>query len=145
MSSRFLPRRNVTSLVHRPVRALAHRFVVVLGSVAIASLAGCMSWFAPYRMEIQQGNYISQEVVSQLRPGMTRDQVRFLLGSPLVTDPFRPDRWDYIYTRAKQNSREVEARRLAVFFKDDVVERVSGDVVAAGEPGQPASPGARSN
>ena len=53
----------------------------------------------PYKIEIQQGNFVSQDMVSQLKPGMTKEQVRFVLGTPLVTDIFHPDRWDYLYWR----------------------------------------------
>ena len=98
----------------------------VLGCAAL--IAGC---FRPFQIEVQQGNYLTQEVVAQLRPGMTRDQVRFLLGTPLVIDPFRTDRWDYVYTRQPANSARVESRRLSVFFKDDGLSRVDGDISSA--------------
>lgn len=102
--------------------------------VAALLVAACnpLTVFSVYRMEIQQGNYISQEAVSQLKMGMTRDQVRFVLGTPLVTDIFHEDRWDYIYRRQRSNSRQVEERRLSVFFTGDKLVRVEGDVVPAG-------------
>ncbi|HXF65751.1 MAG TPA: outer membrane protein assembly factor BamE, partial [Burkholderiales bacterium] len=56
---------------------------------------------APYKMDIQQGNVVTQEMISKLRPGMTRSQVRFALGTPLVVDPFRTNRWDYVYLYEK--------------------------------------------
>ena len=84
----------------------------------------------PYRIDIRQGNYISQEMVAQLKPGMSRDQVRFLLGTPLVTDIFHADRWDYIY-RFKPGRGELQQRRLAVFFEDNKLVRVAGDVTGA--------------
>ena len=84
----------------------------------------------PYRIDIRQGNYISQEMVAQLKPGMSRDQVRFLLGTPLVTDIFHADRWDYIY-RLKPGRGELQQRRLAVFFEDNKLVRVAGDVTGA--------------
>src|SRR3990170_1219150 len=59
-------------------------------------LAGC-GWLAPYRIDIKQGNFVSQEMVAQLKRGMTKEQVRFVLGTPLVTDIFHADRWDYVY------------------------------------------------
>jgi outer membrane protein assembly factor BamE len=79
-------------------------------------------------MEIQQGNYLTQEMVSQLQAGMTRDQVRFVLGTPLLTDIFHDNRWDYVYRRQRANSREVEERHLSVFFENDRLVRVEGDV-----------------
>ncbi len=88
------------------------------------------SAITPYRIDIRQGNYISQDMVAQLRPGMTRDQVRFILGTPLVTDIFHADRWDYIY-RFKPGRGELQQRRLAVFFEDNKLVRVAGDVTGA--------------
>ncbi len=84
----------------------------------------------PYRMEIQQGNYVSQEMVSQLKPGMTKEQVRFILGTPLLTDIFHADRWDYVYYRDAQGGAK-EQRRIAVVFEDGKLARIVGDVVPA--------------
>jgi outer membrane protein assembly factor BamE len=96
-----------------------------------AGLAACSSNpLAPYRMEIQQGNYITQELVSQLKPGMTKDQVRFILGTSLIQDIFRSDRWDYVYMRQLNRQSPLEERRLTVLFdRDGRLERVEGDVV----------------
>jgi outer membrane protein assembly factor BamE len=85
----------------------------------------------PYRIEIQQGNYVTQEMVAQLKPGLTRDQVRFVMGTPLVSDIFHEDRWDYVFVRQRANSRETEHRRIAVFFEDGKLKRVDGDIVPA--------------
>lgn len=90
----------------------------------------------PYRIEIQQGNYVTQEMVAQLKPGLTRDQVRFVLGTPLVSDIFHDARWDYVFLRQRANSREIEYRRIAVFFEDGKLKRIEGDVVAAAAPGK---------
>ena len=99
---------------------------------ALCALAACgtPNLVKPYRMEIQQGNYISQEMVSQLKPGMTKEQVRFILGTPLVTDIFHADRWDYIYFRDSQG-RVREERKIAVVFENGKLARVLGDVVPA--------------
>lgn len=96
------------------------------------ALAACnpLGIFSVYRMEIQQGNYVTQEMVSQLQPGMTRDQVRFVLGTPLLTDIFHENRWDYIYRRTRSGGREVDERRLSIFFENDKLVRVEGDVIA---------------
>ena len=94
----------------------------------------------PFKMEIQQGNFITQDMVSKLKPGMTREQVRFALGTPLVADMFHADRWDYVYMRIPQGGGKPERRRLAVFFEDAKLKRVEGDVVPQG-PGAQA-PGA---
>jgi outer membrane protein assembly factor BamE len=68
-------------------------------------------------------------MMSQLKPGQTREQVRFILGSPLVSDMFHADRWDYIY-RLQPGRGEAEQRRIAVFFQDEKLVRVGGDVIA---------------
>jgi outer membrane protein assembly factor BamE len=105
---------------------------------SFALLAGCGSFnpFSVYKMEVQQGNYVTQEMVDQLKPGMTRDQVRFALGTPLLTDIFHDNRWDYVFRRQRSGAREVEERRLSVFFKDDKLDRVEGDVVPAPSPAE---------
>ncbi|NUU00384.1 outer membrane protein assembly factor BamE [Herbaspirillum robiniae] len=79
----------------------------------------------PYRIDIQQGNFVSKEMVAQLRPGLTRDQVRFVLGTPLLNDMFHSNRWDYDFRLAK-GSGEIMTSRVSVFFKDDLVEHVDG-------------------
>ncbi len=110
-------------------RALLRTLLLAAAPLLVA--CNPLSVFSVYRMEIQQGNYLSQEAVSQLKSGMTKDQVRFVLGTPLITDIFHEDRWDYVYRRQRANSRELEERRLSVFFKDEKLERVDGDVVPA--------------
>jgi outer membrane protein assembly factor BamE len=82
----------------------------------------------PYRMVIQQGNFISQEMVEQLKPGMTKEQVRFVLGTPLVTDIFHADRWDYVFYRELPNGKK-EQRNLSVVFEKDRLSRVIGDLM----------------
>jgi len=84
----------------------------------------------PYRMVIQQGNFISQEMVAQLKPGMSKEQVRFVLGTPLVTDIFHADRWDYVFYREMPNGKR-EQRNLSVVFEKDKLARVLGDLMPA--------------
>ena len=108
-------------------------------ALAISTAAcGNVPNLPPHRIEIQQGNFISQEMVNQLKPGMTRDQVRFTLGTPLIADLFHGDRWDYVFVRQRANSREVEQRRISIFFLEDKLTRVEGDIVAAGAAPAPA-------
>lgn len=84
-----------------------------------------------YRIDVQQGNVLTQEMVSQLRPGLSKDQVRFILGTPVLTDMFHANRWDYTY-RLKKGTGEVESRLFSVFFgPDDKLARVAGDVTPA--------------
>lgn len=80
----------------------------------------------PYKIDIQQGNVVTEEMVAKLKPGMTRSQVRFTLGSPLIVDVFHSDRWDYIY-RIAPKGRVSEEKKLAVFFKDDRLSHIQGD------------------
>jgi outer membrane protein assembly factor BamE len=97
-------------------------------------LAGCESmrrwtptFIQPYRPDVQQGNVVTKEMVEQLRPGMTRDQVRFLLGTPLVTSMFHQDRWDYVYFLKRGKGTEEQHRRLTVYFKDSRLENFTAD------------------
>ena len=109
------------------------RVFSALISAGLVLLAGCspLQVIKPYRMDIQQGNYLSQEMVSRLKVGMTKEQVRFVLGTPLVADIFHADRWDYLYWREKPGAKR-EQRKLTVFFEDGRLTRIDGDVVAAG-------------
>jgi outer membrane protein assembly factor BamE len=85
-----------------------------------------------YRIDVQQGNVLTQEMVSQLRPGLSKDQVRFILGTPVLTDMFHANRWDYAYRLKKGRTGEVESRLFSVFFgPDDKLARVAGDVTPA--------------
>lgn len=81
--------------------------------------------FRPYRPDIQQGNFVSQEMVAQLKPGMTQDQVVFLLGTPLLNDMFHAERWDYAFRLQKGNG-EITTSRVTVFFKDKLVSSFEG-------------------
>ena len=80
-----------------------------------------------YRPTIQQGNVVEQEQVNELQPGMSKRQVKFLLGSPMINDVFHANRWDYAYTIGV-GSRPDEIRRLTVFFEDDRLVRITGDM-----------------
>jgi len=81
--------------------------------------------FSPYRPDIQQGNFVSQEMLAQLKVGQTRDQVKFILGTPLLTDVFHGDRWDYPFYLARGNG-ELTSARVTVYFKDNVVAKFDG-------------------
>ena len=90
--------------------------------LATLPLGGCI-----YRMNIQQGNYLEGKTVAQLQVGMTRSQVRYLLGSPMVPDIFNKDRWDYLYYFKSGHLERPEQRHLVVLFKDDKVESFKRD------------------
>ena len=104
-----------------------------LAALATVLLTACgvprIPGLTPYKPDIQQGNFVSPDLVAQLKPGMTREQVRFLLGTPLLTDIFHADRWDYVYWRETSRGKR-EQRRVALFFADDKLARTEGDVVS---------------
>ncbi|MGA8261724.1 MAG: outer membrane protein assembly factor BamE [Arenicellales bacterium] len=94
-------------------------------AAAAAAMAGC----AFFRVEIQQGNYITKEQVAQLKEGMTKREVRYVMGTPLVVDPFHAkDRWDYVYAYSPNLGTNFKKHRVTLFFKDDKLDRIAGDV-----------------
>src|ERR1700721_4187900 len=96
---------------------ILHR--VLLG-MALGTLAsGCV-----YRINIQQGNFLDQAAVEQVKAGMTRSQVRYLLGTPMVADSFNKERWDYIYYLRKGRTRHVDSRRVTVYFDGEKVAKL---------------------
>lgn len=98
---------------------------------------GCANVHFPYVINVQQGNAVTPEMVAKLKPGMSRSQVRFILGTPLTVDLFRADRWDYMYEFHKAGVL-TEKRRVSVFFKGDALERV--EQVGMGKEAEPISP-----
>ena len=109
----------------RLLRRFAHALCVTAG----LALAGCISVPTPgvYKIDVQQGNVITAEMLAALEPGMEKRKVRFLLGTPLVTDTFDPDRWDYIYSFQEGGGERVQ-RHVVAIFEDDRLLRVEGDV-----------------
>lgn len=101
---------------------LLHRVGIALGVLA---MVGCIH---PYKLEIHQGNVVTKEMVDKLKPGMTKNQVRFVLGTPLITDPFHAERWDYIYLYKKNASAPAETHQLTVIFDGDTLAHIEGDL-----------------
>ncbi len=132
---------------HAAMRSRAARLVI---PIVLAALSASCSYLPeipvptiaglkPYRIDIQQGNFLSAEMVAQLKEGMTREQVRFVLGTPLVTDIFHADRWDYVFYRELGNGKK-EHRHLSVFFKDDkLVRHVGGESIPSDGLAKPAA------
>ena len=120
--------------MHVPARWSALRGAVVLiGAGLAAVLAGCAgtgerlaSVVTPYKVDVVQGNFVSREQVQALQPGMGRQQVREILGTPLITSVVHGDRWEYVFT-LKRPGVEAQTRKLTVFFKDNVMDRTEGD------------------
>ena len=121
------------------------KLLIFITAIATLVFAGCSSFSenmssvadvvpnalnkAPfiYRPTIQQGNVVKQEQVNELRPGMSKRQVRFLLGTPMLDDVFHANRWDYPYTIGRGSTPQ-EIRRLTVFFENDRLVRITGDM-----------------
>ncbi len=113
---------------------------VLAAAVFLAACSYKPGFINEYKIDIQQGNVLSQEMVSQLKPGQTREQVRYLLGTPMIADVFHQWRWDYLYRYQNGRTGAVESRRLAVFFDaSGHLERVEGDV-AGGDAKELAMP-----
>jgi outer membrane protein assembly factor BamE len=111
------------------------RLTLLPVALLIASLAACSSapasksWLdtvSPYRFDRVQGNVVTREQVSALKPGMQRNMVKDILGTPLLTSVFHADRWDYVFTLSRQGATP-QARRVTLFFKGDVLDRFEAD------------------
>ena len=127
-----------------PAMSAIHRYsvqtalIIVACSVlgACSSGAGSMStsavnpvnWITPYKVDVIQGNFVSKEQVAQLRPGLSRDEVKAVLGTPLMASLFHADRWDYVFTLKRQQV-EPQSFRYTVYFKDNLLERFEGDAM----------------
>ncbi len=100
---------------HGTLRAAAAILVLLAGAV----IGACV-----HRPYIQQGNFLEIKDVDQVTTGMTRSQVRYLLGTPMISDPFTAKRWDYIYTLKRGRARKVDRAHFVVYFEDDKVTRI---------------------
>jgi outer membrane protein assembly factor BamE len=118
--------------------------------IAASTLAGCTSGdrsqsglFEPYRIAIPQGNYLNQQMLDQVREGMTREQVRLAIGTPLLSDPFHPDRWDYVF-RFQYPNGDAEVRRVTIRFDGDNVSKIDAEKLPERDDDRdPALPGYR--
>ncbi|HXQ31141.1 MAG TPA: outer membrane protein assembly factor BamE [Steroidobacteraceae bacterium] len=108
----------------------------LLGAISVCT-SGCV-----YRINIQQGNFLEAKDVDQVTVGMTRSQVRFLLGTPMLADSFHPDRWDYLYYFKTGRSQKVDRRLVVVYFADEKVARIERPSGQFKDPKVPSSPGA---
>ncbi len=101
----------------------------------VSLLAACSSpasYINAYKIDVQQGNVLTQEMVAQLKPGQTREQVRYILGTPLLTDIFHQQRWDYVYSYRNGRTGVVETRQFSVYFdQDNRLVKATGDVDVA--------------
>ena len=106
------------------MRLSALRLPLIL-SLFLLALSGCQ-WLRPYSIEIRQGSLVTGEMVARLKPGMNVDQVKFILGTPSLTDAFHAQRWDYPYEYRSPRGIKVERHLLSLFFKDGKLERWEG-------------------
>ena len=112
--------------------------------IAFLLLTGCsLLPHVLFKIDVQQGNVVTEEMLEKLKPGMTKSQVLFVLGSPLIMDAFRDNRWDYVYLYRKKGDL-VEQKRLTVFFENDALVNIdnhlaSTNPVSAKEPAKPMS------
>jgi len=111
-----------------PTAALLVAAALLSGCASIDTYAPTLRSFGVYKLDINQGNFLSQDMVDKLKVGQTRAQVRLILGTPLVVTVFRDDRWDYAYLFNRQG-RIVEQRNFTVYFVDEKLARWEGDEV----------------
>lgn len=109
------------------------RRFIVLFSLLCTACGTALPSIKPFKLEVQQGNVVTSKMLLQLRPGMTKSQVRFIMGSPLIQDSFHGNRWDYAY-QLREQGKIIEQRRVILDFENEVLKRVRGDVVPAGSP-----------
>lgn len=120
------------------MRRIFFSLLVVLSLLSV-SCSSVLPSLKPYKMDIQQGNVVTSKMMLQLRPGMSKSQVRFIMGTPLIQDPFHSNRWDYFYEMRK-GGKVVEQRHVTLDFEKEALVRVRGDVVPAGEGDDTAKP-----
>ncbi len=119
--------------MHKTMRSLFILFIVV-GSTLMVACGSSVPVVKPFKMDIQQGNVVTSKMLLQLRPGMTKSQVRFIMGTPLINDSFHTNRWDYFY-QMRRAGKVIEQRRVILDFENELLARVRGDVVPQGTPG----------
>ncbi|CAN4268618.1 Outer membrane protein assembly factor BamE [Methylophilaceae bacterium] len=119
--------------MHKTMRSTLILFIILLSTLTV----GCGSSVPvvrPFKMDIQQGNVVTSKMLLQLRPGMTKSQVKFIMGTPLINDSFHTNRWDYFY-QMRRAGKVIEQRRVILDFEKELLVRVRGDVVPQGTPG----------
>ena len=123
--------KSLRSLHHMLCRSLKPLLLFYATLLIACNNVGSMDFPGVYKIGIAQGNIITQEMVDQLRPGMTKRQVIFVMGTPLVRDPYHQDRWDYIYNFQPGGGIRGQ-ERVSVFFIDDELVSFTGDFVPTG-------------
>ncbi len=115
--------------MRRPVQMRVIDKMRLIPLLFVSLLAACS--LVTHKIDIQQGNYVDQAMIAKLKPEMTRSQVKFILGTPLITDSFHSDRWDYVYLTGKAEKVKVR-HKITVVFDGDKLKNVEGDIVPPG-------------
>ncbi|HTP74300.1 MAG TPA: outer membrane protein assembly factor BamE [Burkholderiaceae bacterium] len=118
-----MPGRLVTVVVRLPALIVLSVGSALCGCSAVSKDGSVLGFITPYRIDIVQGNVVTKEQLALVRPGMTRVQVRDLLGSPLLTDPFHADRWDYVFTIDRPGT-QPQRRSVIVLFEGDRLQKI---------------------
>jgi outer membrane protein assembly factor BamE len=121
------------------MKVMVMRYTLLLLALLGASCSSTLPSVKPYHLDVQQGNVVTAKMMMQLKPGMTKSQVRYVLGTPLLQDAFHQNRWDYIYQMAK-GGKVIERRRIILDFESDSLKAVRGDVIPSGAPGAEEAP-----
>ncbi len=102
--------------------------LVILFLLLVSACGTAVPTIKPYQLDIQQGNVVTSKMLLQLRPGMTKSQVRYIMGTPLIQDSFHGNRWDYFY-QMREAGKVIEQRRVILDFDNELLKTVRGDVV----------------
>lgn len=103
-------------------------FLAGLGTLNLLSACSTLQFPGVYKITVEQGNVITQEMIDQLKPGMSTDQVEYIMGSPLIKDTLNPGRWDYLYSISRGGEPRKQ-HRISIFFKNEQLQYFSGDFV----------------
>lgn len=101
------------------------KLLIIMTCIASLSMTACSRYHLVHKIDVQQGNVLTQDEVNLLEPGMNRRQVQFIMGSPMIADVFHQDRWDYVYLLQPGYGEKTEDR-VTVFFENDQLSRISG-------------------
>jgi outer membrane protein assembly factor BamE len=107
------------------------RYLIILLALVCTACGTALPTVKPYKLDVQQGNVVTSKMLLQLRPGMTKSQVRFIMGTPLIQDGFHGNRWDYVY-QMREGGKIIEQRRVVLDFENERLKGVRGDVIPAG-------------
>lgn len=109
-------------------KVIKMRTLFLVLSLLLNACSSSLPSIKPYKMPIQQGNLVTSKMMMQLKPSMTKNQVRFVMGTPLISDSFHKDQWDYFYQMEKDGT-IIEKRRVTLLFEKDLLAKVKGDVI----------------